>query len=158
MDAHRSHQRKIEIERRQKKKGNVHRPSRMGERVEGETFVLSKERKTRLERKKRERGFMRWQAGQRTRNGQTRRSFSFRSLCRGNQHLALERTWLCSVGARNAERMISAFRILPSCYTARPPRMSVKYISRDVRQLSNSTFSVVIRRLSFPGTLKYHQK
>lgn len=53
-----------------------------------------------------------------------------------------------SVGTRNAERqrttrMISAFRILPSCYTARPPRMSIKYISRDVRQLSNSIFSVI---------------
>lgn len=41
--------------------------------------------------------------------------------------------------------MISAFRILPSCYTARPPRMSIKYISRDVRQLSNYIFSVIIQ-------------
>jgi hypothetical protein len=35
--------------RDKKKKGDVHRPSRMGEQVEGETFVLSKGR---LERKK----------------------------------------------------------------------------------------------------------
>ena len=35
---------------RQKERG-VYRPSRMGEQVEGETFVLSKREKTRLERK-----------------------------------------------------------------------------------------------------------
>ena len=85
-----------------KKKGVVHGPSRMGERVEGETFVLSRGEKRDWNEKKVREDL----CGGRRGNGQETDKrvglFLFGCSARGNHTLgmALERTWL----GRNSER------------------------------------------------------